>query len=148
MTEIDQYTLVEMALMTKLRTLTDLFPDPAQVSDNDADLNTGADYFAIFQPGSFPGTRANGMQVDVNWEVVWDFYVRYTTRKESLPKFKAGRSRIFNLISPFCLNKTAGVTKTILSMNGPLVQDVPGDNPNWIIATFSTLISQRVTFDY
>lgn len=133
--------------MTKLRTLTNLFPNEKQVTDNDADLNTGAEYWAIFQPGSFPGTRVTGLVRDVNWEIVFDLYVRYKTRAESLPKFKAARSDLFNLLHPACLNGTNNVSKLILSASGGLQQDTPGENPNFIIQTFSAVVTQRVRFD-
>ena len=134
--------------MTKLRTLSTLFPKAIQVTDNDALLNTGAEYWAIFQPGGFPGTRANGKQVDFTWQIIFDFYVRYVTRAESLPKFKSARSELINLLHPNCLNSTNGVTKLVLSASGGLQQDTPGDNPNFLIQTFSAAISQRVTFDF
>jgi hypothetical protein len=144
----DQYAVVEGAVMTKLRTLTALFPKASQVTDNDAELNTGADYWAIFQPGAFPNTRVDGHTVDVNWQIIFDLYVRYKTRKESLPKFKAARSEVFNLLHPASINSTAGVSKLILSASGGLQQDAPGDNPNFLIQTFSCIVTQRVHFNF
>lgn len=134
--------------MTKMRTLTSLFATAKQVTDNDAELNTGAEYWAIFQPGAFPGTRVTGKVVDVNWEIIFDLYVRYKTRAESLPKFKAARSELFNLLHPACLNSTNGVSKLVLSASGGLQQDIPGENPNFLIQTFSAVVTQRVRFDF
>lgn len=133
--------------MAKLRTLTDLFPRDFQVSDDDSNINRGAEYFAIFQPDAFPATRANGRQAFYNWVVTFDFYVRYKTRKESLPKFKAGRAAIIELLPPIALNGTRGVTNIALSASGGLQQDIAGDNPNWIIQTFSATITQLVTYN-
>lgn len=134
--------------MTRLRTLTTLFPDPNQVSDNDAILNSGkGDYYAIFQPGAFPFTRADGTESLFNWEIIFDFYVRYKTRKESLPKFKAARTQIIHdALFRTCLRKIVkGVENVIPSASGGLQQDIPGDNPNFIIQTISVIVTQRIT---
>jgi hypothetical protein len=142
----DQYSVCEGALMTKIRTLTAFFPRDFQVSDDDSVLNRGADYFAIFQPDAFPQTRADGRDVFFNWTVIFDLYVRYSTRKESLPRFKAARSALINLLGPASLNSTNNISRTVLSANGGLQQDIPGDNPNFIIQTFQAVITQRVRF--
>lgn len=142
----DHYNVCEAALIAKLRTLTSLFPRDFQVSDDDSVLNRGADYFAIVQPDAFPATRADGREVFFNWVVIFDLYVRYQSRAESLPKFKAARSAIINLLGPASLNDTNNVSRTVLSANGGLQQDIPGDNPNFIIQTFSCVITQRVRF--
>ncbi len=143
----DHYSVCETALMNKIRTLTEFFPRDFQVSDDDSVINRGADYFAIFQPDAFPQTRADGREVFFNWVVIFDLYVRYSTRKESLPKFKAIRSALINLIKPTALNGTNNISRTVLSANGGLQQDIPGDSPNFIIQTFSAVITQRVRFD-
>jgi hypothetical protein len=144
----DQYSLVEAAVMTKLRTLTDFFPNESQVSYDDSVIQKGANYFAIFMPDAFPMTRADGHDVFVNWVVVFDLSVSYSTRQESLAKFKAVRSSIFNLLYPASLNRTNGVSKIVLSSNGALNQDLAGDNPNFIIQTLSVVVTQRVVFDF
>jgi hypothetical protein len=142
----DHYAECETALMVQLRTLTGLFPKDWQVSDDDAVLNRGADTFAIFQPDAMPQTRADGRDVFFNWVVLFDLYVRYKTRAESLSRFKAARSAIVNLVSPFCLNGTNNISRTVLSASGGLQQDIPGDNPNFIIQTLSATITQRVRY--
>ena len=142
----DHYSVCEAAVMTKLRTLTDLFPKENQVSDDDSVLNRGADYWVIFQPDAFPQTRADGREVFFNWVVIFDLYVRYKSRKESLPKFKAARSAIINLLHPTSLNDTNNIMRTVLSASGGLQQDIPGDSPNFIIQTFQAVITQRVRF--
>jgi hypothetical protein len=81
-----------------------------------------------------------------NWTVIFDLYVRYSTRKESLPRFKAARSALINLLGPASLNSTNNISRTVLSANGGLQQDIPGDNPNFIIQTFQAVITQRVRF--
>lgn len=142
----DYYSQCEGALMARLRTLTEFFPRDFQVSDDDSVLNRGADTFAIFQPDAFPATRADGREVFFNWVVIFDLYVRYKSRAESLAKFKAARSALINLITPTSLNGTSNISRTLLSAGGGLQQDIPGDNPNFIIQTFSATITQRVRF--
>jgi len=144
----DQYTTVESALLAKIRTLTAFFPNVWQVSDDVNEIQRGADYFVIAMPDAFPMTRADGHDVFVNWVVVFDLYVRFSTIQESLAKFKAVRSAIFNLLYPASLNRTNGVSKIVLSSNGALQQDIAGDNPNFLIQTLSAVITQRVMFDF
>jgi hypothetical protein len=146
MTAIDYYSQCEGALMAKLRTLTTLFPRDFQVSDDDSVLNRGADTFAIFQPDAFPATRADGREVFYNWVVIFDLYVRYKSRAESLARFKAARAALVDLISPFCLNGTSNISRCVLAASGGLQQDIPGDNPNFIIQTLTATITQRVRF--
>lgn len=142
----DQYSVCEAALLAKIRTLTDLFPKEYQVTDDDSVINRGGDYFFIVQPDAFPQTRADGREVFFNWVVIGDLYVRYKSRKESLPKFKAARSAFINLLGPASLNDTNNISKTVLSASGGLQQDIPGDSPNFIIQTFQAVITQRVRF--
>jgi hypothetical protein len=142
----DQYAACETAFMTLLRTLTTLFPRDYQVSDDVSVLNRGGDYFFIVQPDAFPGTRADGRDLFYNWIVVGDLYVRYKSRADSLARFKAARSAIVNLISPACLNGTSNISRTTLAASGGLQQDIPGDNPNFIIQTLTATITQRVRF--
>lgn len=145
----DHYGLCEAALMTKIRTLTAYFPKGWQVSDDDSVLNRGADYFFITLPSSFPSVRVDGKSKAVVWNVVCDLYVRFKSRKESLPKFKAVRAAIFELLhSDPMLSKTPGVSGVLVSAGGELQQDLPGDNPNFIIQTLTVSISQTITFNF
>lgn len=147
MTETDWYGLCEAGEIALLQSITSLFPKDEQVTDNDAVLNTGkGEYYAILRPSIFPAARVNGTQNDVNWNILVDFYVRYQNYAEFLPKFKAARSLIFNAHSPFCLNKIKGVSRTILS-GGEFIQDMQGDNPNFVGQTFTVTVTQRVTFE-
>lgn len=148
MTEIDHYTQCETGLIARLRTLTEFFPKDFQVATDDSVLSNGAGYFAILFPGPFPSTRANGRQAFFNWVVNLDLYVRYSTRKESLGKFKAVRAALVNLLQkPNSLASVPGVTNTVLSAVSELQQDAPGDNPDFIIQTMAVTITQLVTFN-
>jgi hypothetical protein len=142
----DYYDQCETALMTRLRTLTNLFPKDYQVSTDDSVLNRGGDVFAIFQPDAFPQTRVDGRDVSYNWVVIFDLYVRYKSRAESLARFKAARAAIVELLSPFALNGTSNISRCVLAASGSLQQDLPGDNPNFIIQTLTATITQRVRY--
>ena len=142
----DFYSQCETALMTKLRTLSALFPKDWQVSDDDSVLNRGAEYFVIVQPDALPSTRADGRDLTYNWVVILDLYVRYHTRAESLARFKAARSAVINLLTPNSLNDTSNISRTVVTASGGLQQDIPGDNPNFIIQTLTATITQRVRF--
>lgn len=144
----DYYTLCETAIMTKLKTLTTYFPNAWQVTDDDEVIQRGADYFAIFMPDAFPSTRSDGHDLFVNWSILFDLYVRYTTKVESKTRFKAVRSDIFNLLHPACITDVNGVGRIVLSASGGLMQDMPGDNPNFIIQTLSITVNQRVIFNF
>lgn len=135
--------------MTKLRTLSSLFPKSYQVSTDLEDLKRGGKYFAIFFPSTFQTSRVDGHDKVIAWAVNFDLYVRYSTHNEALALFKTGRSEIFNLLnSDPALNKTPGVFNVNLSATSEVLQDLPGDNPNFIIQTFNAAVSQRVTFTF
>lgn len=142
----DYYGQCETALMNKFRTLTEIFPREFQVATKVSVLNRGADNFAIFLPDAIPATRVDGRDVSYNWVVIFDLYVRYKSEETALDRFKAVRAEIIALISPYCLNDTSNISRTVLAANGGLQQDIPGDNPNFIIQTFSATITQRVRF--
>jgi hypothetical protein len=142
----DFYAQCEGDLMTKIKTLTNYFPKEYHVSSDDSILNKGGDYFAIFQPDAFPATRADGTSQFFNWVILFDLYVRYTTRAEALPRFKAVRAALIELLHPAALNGAHNISRLVLSANGGLQQDLPGDNPNFLIQTLTATITQRVTF--
>jgi hypothetical protein len=142
----DQYGLCEAALMAKVRTLTAFFEKEWQVSDDVSMIQQGADYFFIVIPDAFPNTRADGRSLIYNWVVLADVYVRYSTAHESLQKFKTLRSALINLLTPMSLNQAKNVSRTVLSANGPMLQDIAGDNPNFLIQTISVTITQMVPF--
>lgn len=145
MAEIDYYSMVEAAVMAKLRTLS-IFSKDWQVSDDVTNIQKGAKYFAIFFPSTFTPTRADGLEKDYLWSVVFDLYVRYSTHKESLALFKAARAELFILNKDRNLNRTQGVFNVNLLATSEVLQDVPGDNPNFIIQTFNAAVSQRIRF--
>lgn len=144
----DYYSECEAALIALLQTITEFFPNTWQVSDDDTVIQNGAEVFAIFQPGSFPAVPVNALEQDVAWNIIFDLYVAYSTKHSSLPKFKAVRSAIFNLVHPSSLNDVSGVYRTILTGEGSIMQDIEGENPNFIIQTMTAVVTQRIKRDF
>lgn len=143
----DWYGLCEAGEKELLQSLTTLFPNPEQVTDDDRILNAGkGEYYAVVRPSTFPTSRVSGTQTDVNWNMLVDFYVRYGNYHEFLPKFKAARALIFEAHPPFCLNSVKGVSRTLLT-GGEFIQDMQGDSPNFVGQTFIVTVTQRVTFE-
>ncbi len=148
----DHYSLVEAALLTKLRTLTSYFPVSAgksagwQVSDDDAVFSQGADYFIIARPGPF-NTQPRGLLANAEWHVNVIIYVRYTEYKTSWARFKTFRSDIFNLLyGDPTLGKTSGVWNVAMSSasDAGRLLDTQGNPTNWLAQALDITISQRI----
>jgi hypothetical protein len=147
MTEIDWYALCKAGLIARLRTLTTLFPKAYQVSDNDDEINRGADYWIFVMTDTFPSTRIDGNSNFYNWNIELDLGVRYTTKAQALQRFDAARGKLINLLTPYCLNDINNVMRTVVSSNSKVMQDTPADEkPNFIFQTLLATITQRVTF--
>ena len=142
----DYYSQCEAGVITKLRSLTTIFEKPLQVSTDLEDLKRGVKYFAHVFPSTFQPTRVDGKESFVRWTILFDFYVRYSTQKEALSLFKAGRKELFLLNADPNLSRTPNVFNVVLSATSELLQDMPGDNPNFLIQTFSAAVSQRIRF--
>lgn len=149
----DYYGLCKAALIARLRTLTTYFPASAkhvtagwQVSDDDAVLSEGGDYFLIIRPGAFP-TRKQGRMLEVEWHADAVLYVRYKEQLTSWTRFETIRSDIFNLLhADPSLNRTNGVYDVGVSSQekaGRLV-DAQGNLMNWIAQTLDVTINQRI----
>jgi hypothetical protein len=145
---LDYYSLCESALMNKFRTLTTYFPTNSkivQVTVDDAALNRGADYFAVFTPDAFPNTIVDARGADFSWQILVDVYVRFTTQAEAKGRLKRIRADIINMLYPSCLNSVNGVYRTVVSANAGVYQDAP-EGPNFIWQTFNITVSQRVRY--
>lgn len=143
---IDYFSMVEASVMAKLRTISSLFPHSWQVSDDESNIRKGADYFAIFFPSTFTSSRANGVERFVVWACPFDLYVRFTTKRESLSRFKAARAELFLLMNSKTLEGAPGVFDVSLNATSEVLQDIAGDNPNFIIQTFNAAVSQKIRF--
>jgi hypothetical protein len=65
-----------------------------RVSDNDSNLERGADFFVVMRPGAFPSLPteySTGKWVDMEWETFVRLYVKYTEREEQWSTFKTFR---------------------------------------------------------
>jgi hypothetical protein len=145
--DTDWFGLCKTGTMDLLKAITDLFPNPAQVTENDAVLSQGkGNYYAIFRTEAFPFTRASGTQSDVTWIITFDFYVRYKTYAEFPAKFEAARSKIFNKLHPQALVSVKNVQRATLSAVGGFIADMQSDNPNFVGQTFNYAVLQRVPF--
>lgn len=143
----DYYGLCEAALLTRLRQLTIFFPKDEFVTDDDAILNKGADFYIVVTPDIFIATRVDGHRNDYDWNTLMDVYTRFTTQREAKARLKDVRAAVLEHLHPACLNHINGVSRTIVSANGGIFQDAP-DRPNFIWQTFIVTVTQRVTFTF
>jgi hypothetical protein len=142
------YVECKEAIITKGRTLSSLFPKSYQVSDDDSNIKRGGDYFIVTLPSTFSSRGPDSHHKDMTWIVLFDLYVRYTTKTESTRKFEAARDLVITLYhSDPWLGNTPGVSNVSISAAGEVLQDIAGDNPNFIIQTMSASISQRVALN-
>jgi hypothetical protein len=143
---VDYYGVCEAGIMTLLRTLTFFSSKPIQVTDNRNDINSGSEYWAVFYPSTFTSSKIDAHNYRFVWQVAFDLYVRYKTAKEAPSKFKEVRSSIINLlgVNP-TLNGVLGVESNSVAARSELLQDIPGDNPNFLLQSMVVSVTQRVT---
>lgn len=134
------------ALMTALRTLTTYFPKDYQVSFNRADINRGAEYWFFVAPAGFPNTRLDGRDRIYQRQTLCDLCVRYKTDAESYPKLIAVLDDIDKLLrKPRVLKNINVIRPVLLSANGNVRQDVPGNSPNFLVQPLTVTIEQIVS---
>jgi hypothetical protein len=109
----DPYDKIETGLADRLRAeLADpFFTNPSthkvedwRVSDNDSNLERGANYFLVTRPGAFPSlpTEYNtGKWVDVDWETFVRLYAKYSEREEQWSTFKPFRWAVIATIRKY-----------------------------------------------
>lgn len=138
------YVQCKDAFISRGRKL-DLFEKPWQVSDDEENIKKGKDYFIVTLPSTFSGTSPDAHSKDMTWVVLFDFYCRFQTKAGSTRKFELARDRIIeHYHSDPWLEKTPGVSNVTINAVGEVLQDIAGDNPNFIIQTMSASIRQRV----
>ena len=140
----DPYNDCLQAMMAAVRTLTDFFPKDYQVSTNHDEKSRGGDYWFICTPGAFPSTRLDGRDKTFQWQTTCDLYVRYTTEEESVQKLIAVRGAIIKKLHAPRALRNLNINNVTVSGNN-LQQDMPGDNPNYIIQPLIVTIEQIVT---
>lgn len=146
----DYYELCIEGLKQTMQQLPYFSDKTFKVSDNPNVVNKGADYWAIFSPAStFSSSKLDPHNRRFVWVVVFDLYVRYKTAEEAPAKFRAVRSAIINWIGVHpTLQGVRGVEDVQLSTRSELLQDTPGDNPNFLIQSLAASIAQRITFKF
>lgn len=139
------YIQCKDAFISRGRKLTGLFDRDYQVSDDEQNIRKGKDYFIVTIPSTFSSVPADAHSKYMTWVILFDLYVRFTTKRESTRKFELARDAVIeHYHSDPLLEKTPGVDSVLINAAGEVLQDVPGDNPNWIIQTLSASIRQRV----
>ena len=145
MTESDPYTQAINAMMTALRTLTDYFPEEYQVSFDPYDLGRGADYwFFVSAFASSPATRLSGTQKIYQWQTPCQLDVRYTTEAESAGLLLTARGAIIAFLHRPRVLRDVNVNRVIVTPDSKPLQNVPGDNPNFLIQAMTVTIEQIV----
>jgi hypothetical protein len=133
------------AFIAKGQDLESLFPKPYQVSDDEQNIRRGGDYFIVTIPSTFSSSPADARSKYMTWIILFDLYVRYTTKAESARRFEQARDTVIEFYhSDPWLAKTPGVDNVTINAAGEVLQDIAGDNPNFIIQTLSASIRQRV----
>lgn len=163
MTIPDFYGECEDALKAYLQELTEFFPEEWQVSSNDTNIARGAEHFAVLRPGAFPVFAKNntGLQVDYDWDVVLEVYVKYTEYEESWNLFKKLRAALIwslgcnptlkcNVQPEKSATNVWGVTLASDEAAQYFRYDDTSDEqvPNFIVQTMSVTIRQRVEFEF
>lgn len=174
----DPYDLIETGIADRLRAAlkTEFFTNPSthkvedwRVSDNDSNLERGANYFIVMRPGAFPSlpTEYNtGKFIDVEWESFARLFVQFKERAEQWSTFKPFRWAVIHTIRTYrFLGK--------VTINGDELAEVPavdrvrsidasdpagywwifeaqrqqGLPPNYMYQSLRIVTRQRVRFD-
>lgn len=156
MAAFDFYGQSENGLKVVLQSLTTVFLHSWQVSNDDTVIARGGDVFAILRPGAFPifARQATGKQVDYDWNVTVDVYIRYTSYETSWALFKQVRAEIiWRLGCDPTLGNTPNVWGVSLSAEEgaayfKFAESSENATPNFIIQTMQAVIRQRVEFEF
>jgi len=144
----DLYGDCKTAFMAKARTITSHIEHDWQVTDDDSDVNRGADCFMIFRPGSSTMEPYKTKKIIVaRWELIFDMQIRYKTYKTSWNLFETFRTAIFN---KFVFTETP-------FLDIPYFEDLiiradqrPGQSPPdvvvpaWLGTTMTAVITQSI----
>jgi len=127
----DNYILCEDAVISDLKNLGQYFPNDCQVSRDDSVLSRGADYFAIFKPGT-GGNQAAWSTIDlqVEWIVLINVYARWKTNiDETLKRISECTDAVREMsIRDSFLEHIPGVMTSTCSV-GDLQYVYPDDSP-------------------
>ena len=174
----DPYDQVETGIANRLRAAlkADYFTNRSthkvedwRVSDNDSNLERGADFFIVMRPGAFPSLPteySTGKFVDMEWESFVRLYVKYVEREEQWSTFKPFRWAVIDTLRRYrflnqvvidgeTLNAVPGVDRIrTVQANDPAgywwifeAQRQQGLPPNYMFQSLQITTRQRVKFD-
>ena len=151
---IDYYTQCQDALQALFLSATDIFAHDWQVSDDDTNVNKGADTFVVFTPGTFQELpKANDQRnTYINWDVLFELRVRFTSIGKSKANFRAARSELFNLVKDHRRldyptrqpNRIQGTTMQATKQMQYWYDKQGQMSPTWLIQYFKVSILQVV----
>ncbi len=153
-TFVDFYAQCKSGLITRLLTLTELFPKNWQVSSNDADLKRGAEYFMILKPGAFIES-GQGYEKQIEWHTTGNLYVRFAEYQDVPEIFDVARAKIIHVIkSDDSLGGTSNVHGTGITAPEPpqfywhtRAAAESGALPNFVTQPFDIAITQLCKFE-
>lgn len=152
---VDYYSECEEALAAFLKaSLPDLFKKDYQVTDNEADLLRGADYYILFRPGAIPDrpvTFQSGSFTYLDWRVNAHMFTRYQEKKMQWPQFKRFRALILYVLEVNQFVPNDGNVEKIVSYGVPedalywKFRNTAADaDPNMMTQPLSVVVRQRV----
>ena len=155
---VDYYSQCEVALSDFLRAgLPDIFVKDYQITDNEADMLLGQDYFILFRPGAIPERPVTFRSAEHTynlWRVTMNLFTRYAYKKTQWAQFKRYRALVIYILeTKQFLPNDANVEK-IVSYSAPedalywKFKHTPEDaEPNMMTQALSIVLSQRIAHD-
>lgn len=140
----DPYIAVVNEILRNVRTLTDYFPQPTQVTLNRSDVSRGAAYWFLLQPGAFSDSRIDNRDDSIAWVTQCELVVSFAEYNSRTEKFLVCRGAIRALLKTPHVLKNIRIKPPVIITGGELRQDVPGLNPNWIVQPITVTVNQMV----
>ena len=141
----DPYIKITNEIFRVVRTLTEYFPQPYQVTFNRSDVARGAEYWFVLSPGAFSDTRLDNRDDVVTWVTQCELAVSFAEYNTRIEKFLLCRGAIRNLLKTPHILKDIRIKPPVIVTGGELRQDVPGLNPNWIVQPITITVNQIVS---
>ena len=151
---VDYYGQCEEALASILRDgLPDQFKNAWQVTDNEADLLRGGDYYILFRPGAIPerlATFDSSSFTYFDWRITINLFTRYVEKKLQWPQFKRFRALVLYVLERNQVPASTALEK-ILSYSAPedalywkFRNTAAEADPNMMTQPLSVVVRQRV----
>ncbi len=154
---VDYYSLIEDAIGDLLKQeLSDILKKDFQVTDNESDMQRGADYYILFRPGSIPPTDAafNTQKfVDLEWTVIANLFTRFATQKVQWPQFKHFRALVWWVLKSKPFLPQVGNVRRISSISAPddatywkFIGTSESTQPDMMTQALRIIVQQRIMF--